>query len=67
MPFAVAHLVEADHEEVVEPLRVELAPDDTLDNPPDGDPGDVHEARDGRLVHLTGEPSHDLLKVEREV
>ena len=66
MPGAPRDLVDADVEEIVQPVGVELLLPDTRDDPPDGLPVDAHQPADRAPIGLRGQPRHQVLKVPAE-
>ncbi len=67
MALAPGDLVDADLEQLVEAVGVELLGADTLGDPPDGGPVDAQHPLDRRLVRPGGQPRHQALEVAREV
>jgi hypothetical protein len=62
---AVADLVDADADQVLEPALVEVLGDHARDDPPDGVPADPQQPADRGAGHLLGQPRDDVLKVAR--
>src|SRR5918997_206698 len=59
----IADLVDADRDEPVEAVLVEVIGDDALNDLPDGVPADPQQPGDRGLGHLLRQPRHDVLKV----
>jgi hypothetical protein len=64
--FAPGDLVDADLEELIEAIKVELVGADALDDPPDGGPVDAQHPLDRRLVGARGKPGRQVLEVARQ-
>jgi hypothetical protein len=62
---AIADLVDADADQVLEPALVEVLGDHARDDPPDGVPADPQQAADRGARHLLGQPRDDVLEVAR--
>jgi len=65
--LAPGDLVDADVEQVLEPVGVELVLGDALDDPPDGAPVDPHQPTDRALVRPGGQVGDETLEVPGEV
>jgi len=61
--FAIRHLIDADPQQPVEPLAVQLFPDDPLHDAIDGLPATPEQLADRGLVGVLSEPRHDVLEV----
>ena len=64
---AVGDLIDADRDEALQALLVEVIGDDALHDLPDRVPGDPQQPGDRGLGHLLGKPRHDVLEVARVV
>jgi hypothetical protein len=60
------HLIDADHEQVVQALGVQAGLDDPLDDPAGGVPVDPHQALQRGLVHRGRQPADQVLEVPGE-